>query len=174
MAKIVLLLGGVRSGKSSLAQEMASACGDDVIYFVTAKPFDEEMLVRIEAHRAVRPESWQTVEVDDMELADKIDGYLQNPFNSCFVLDCLTIYMANLMEKLDDEKISKYLEKLIDSFSKLKGQLIIVSNEVGMGVVPPYPDGRRFRDLLGKANQMLAKAADEVFLLVAGIKTQLK
>lgn len=174
MAKITLLLGGVRSGKSSLAQEMATFYGDDVIYFVTARPSDEEMFARIEAHKFARPKNWRTFEINNIELIDIVDDYLLHPFNGCYVLDCLTVYMANLMEKLDDEKIYEYLERLVDSFSKLRGHLVVVSNEVGMGVVPPYPDGRRFRDILGKANQMFAKAADEVFLLVAGIKTQLK
>lgn len=171
MAKITILLGGVRSGKSDYAQKIASSYGDDVIYFVSGKPVDEEMSKRIEEHKYNRPKEWRTIEVDGGNLGKELSN---NSFNGCYVLDCLTIHIANLMEKLSDKQIFEHIKKIINDAISVSGHLVVVSNEVGMGVVPPYPDGRRFRDLLGKSNQLFAESADEVYLMVAGLKTKLK
>lgn len=170
MAKITLLLGGVRSGKSDHAQEIACTYGDNVIYYVTGKPVDAEMSARIKAHQATRPSSWKTIELEETELVKRI---VNDSFDGCYVLDCLTIYVANLMQ-LDDARIYRHLDDLAAAVKGADGHMVIVSNEVGMGVVPASYDGRRYRDLLGKANQVFAKAADEAFLMVAGLRTQLK
>lgn len=171
MAKITLLLGGVRSGKSDLAQQIASSYGNNVIYFVTARPVDDEMKQRIEKHRSSRPENWQTYEIEGPSIDREL---LNRSFDGCYVLDCLTVYFANIMNGRSDDQIFKHVDNFIDKARNAEGHLVIVSNEVGMGVVPPYPDGRRYRDLLGKSNQMIAAAADDVYLLVAGIKTKIK
>lgn len=170
MARITLLLGGVKSGKSDHAQEIASSYGDDVIYYVTGKPVDAEMLARIKAHQVARPSNWKTVELNGTELLKRLNG---DSFEGCYVLDCMTIYVANLM-LLDNSRIYEHLEQLAAALKKVEGHVVVVSNEVGMGVVPVSDDGRRYRDLLGNANQIFAKAADEVYLMVAGLKTRLK
>ena len=134
-------------------------------------PVDEEMAKRIEEHKSNRPASWQTIEIEEPDLDKELS---RNSFNGCYVFDCLTVYIANMMEKLSDEQIFDHVKNIINNTKSVSGHLVVVSNEVGMGIVPPYPDGRRFRDLLGKSNQLLAESADEVYLMVAGLKTKLK
>lgn len=181
MGKLILLLGGARSGKSSAAQKLASALEGPVVYIATAQALDEEMQGRIAVHRQERPADWET-----LELPSGIVPYLQGRelHAQVFLLDCLTMLMTNLImaaspdvdapdEQAAAAAVNRELQELIGWIQNQPGTWIIVSNEVGLGLVPPYPLGRIYRDLLGWANQRLAAAADEVLFLIAGIPVPL-
>ncbi len=176
MAKITLLLGGARSGKSRYAQELASKQDGLVVYIATAQPLDEEMRQRVEKHRRERPLHWKTLELSQGVAQGYRDSSLQP---AVVVLDCLTLLVSNVIlaesstEEIETEHaiaaVNQEIDALLDAISRDLAHWIIVSNEVGMGLVPPYPLGRVYRDALGIANQRLAAMADEVFLMVAGI-----
>lgn len=169
---IVLVLGGVRSGKSWYAQELASH-GDRVAFLATAEPLDDDMRIRIARHRDERPPDWTTVEVPIeleealLECGDKYDTIL---------VDCLTVWTANLMEHeaQDNARILAHADRLAQVLRRVSANVILVSNEVGSGVVPESEMGRHYRDLLGFVNQRVAAAADEVVLLVAGCPLVIK
>ena len=170
---VTLVLGGVRSGKSRYAQQLAQRV-DRVTFIATAeRRDDEEMLRKIELHRAERPSHWATIE-EPLDLA----GAIQSAAADCdlLLIDCLTLFAANILEA--DGEDPERLESRIDTFcASLKSVLcaiVLVSNEVGSGVVPAYPLGRRFRDLVGEINQRVAAVADNVFLMVAGLPLALK
>lgn len=179
MGRLILVLGGARSGKSAFAQRMAQEQGGDhVLYVATAEAGDQEMERRIAQHRRSRPESWRTLEAP----RDVAAAILRQASDCPVVLvDCLTFLVSNLMVAAQDPFATEIeavvraeVEALAACTAKLSGDLVIVSNEVGMGLVPPYPLGRAFRDVAGRANQDLAQKADEVYLLVAGIPMTLK
>lgn len=176
MAKLSLLLGGARSGKSRFAQELASTYNGLVVYIATAQPLDQEMAQRVAKHRAERPANWKTLEIP----RQVAQGYQESGLKPAVVLlDCLTLLVSNVIlagsstEDIDSDQalaaVHSEIEALIETIHTDTAHWIIVSNEVGMGLVPPYPLGRVYRDALGIANQRLAAVADEVFLLVAGI-----
>jgi adenosylcobinamide kinase / adenosylcobinamide-phosphate guanylyltransferase len=177
MAKLTLILGGARSGKSSYAQRLAQQHPGPVIYIATAQPLDLEMENRIENHRLDRPEDWITLEAP----RGVVGALRQQPAISGIVLlDCMTLLITNLLmtaapdEDHPDEKaafqaVETELDQLLPALRASQADWIVVSNEVGLGLVPPYPLGRIYRDLLGRANQRLAAIADEVFWMVAGI-----
>ena len=168
---IHLILGGARSGKSSYAQtsaEQAVAVGRSLVMIATAEPFDAEMSARIAAHRSSRGPAWRTIEAP-LAVARAIASV---PAQSSAVLDCLTIWLSNLMLKeavIDDEL--RELERAAKAFV---GDLWLVSNEVGNGLVPETPLGRAFRDASGRMNQRIAAMADDVTLVVAGLPLTLK
>lgn len=177
MGKLTLILGGARSGKSNYAKQLAEARGKQVIYIATAEALDPEMQTRIETHKKERPAQWKTLEIPrgvGRAIRDQ-------PIPAGMVLlDCLTMLISNILlaasnsdDKPDEDKASRSveaeMEALLSAIQDSPADWIVVSNEVGMGLVPPYPLGRLYRDVLGKANQKLASAADEVYLLVAGI-----
>ncbi len=177
MHKLTLIIGGARSGKSSYAEKVAAETGGRVLYVATAQPSDDEMQARIDMHRAKRPSGWQT-----RELAEDVGRQLaSSPLEADVVLlDCLTVLVSNLVLKasanLDEPDataatalVQSEIEELIRALRGSEAHWLIVSNEVGQGLVPPYPVGRVYRDLLGWANQQLAQQADEVIWLVAGI-----
>lgn len=177
MSHLTLLLGGARSGKSSYAQELASACGGHVVYIATAEALDTEMEARIGFHRSDRPEDWET-----LEIPHGIGQALRSrPIRAgVVVLDCLTMLVSNLLVSLSPDEnapdenavtqaVDSEIKELLAAIHAGQATWIVVSNEVGMGLVPPYPLGRLYRDLLGKANRQVAGAAGEVYLLVAGI-----
>ena len=172
-----LILGGARSGKSRFAQELAAKLGQRVLFVATGEPLDEEMSSRIEAHRKSRPSSWKTLEAPT-NVAEAVISEIGDA--EVVIVDCLTLLVSNLMgtEDIDAEtlgrKVTAELEDLVAFMRTTKAHFIIVSNEVGLGLVPPYPAGRVYRDALGTANQMLARHADEVYLMVAGIAIALK
>ncbi|WP_066635436.1 bifunctional adenosylcobinamide kinase/adenosylcobinamide-phosphate guanylyltransferase [Desulfolucanica intricata] len=179
--KLILVLGGSRSGKSSVAEKFAAGLGQKVVYIATAAVLDNEMARRVEKHRAVRPGNWETIEE-----THEINNILRNlgQETEVFLLDCLTLWISNLL--LDDMLMSgkptaekeKYIVNRIEEFcqtaSAMPAHMIVVSNEVGQGIVPEYPISRLYRDIVGLANQMVAKYADEVYLTVAGIPVELK
>ena len=168
---VTLVLGGVRSGKSRYAHQLA-ALSSRVVYVATAKISDEEMRAKIEQHRADRPREWTTVE-EPLELAKVLYEHQLNC--DVIVVDCLTIYAANLIETAgDNNSVDRHIASLCEALKQSQCAVVLVSNEVGSGVVPPYPLGRRYRDLLGELNQKIANIADDAVLMVAGIPLALK
>ena len=175
--KCILVLGGARSGKSRFAQEMASRLGERVLFVATGEPLDEEMSLRIAEHKKARPSSWRTIEVPTgvgRRIREEI-GDAQ-----VVILDCLTLLVSNVIgqhsgeweqvdAKLVEERLGTEMKELIGCMDITDASFILVSNEVGMGLVPENTLGRLYRDLLGKTNQTLAKHATEVYLMVAGI-----
>jgi adenosyl cobinamide kinase/adenosyl cobinamide phosphate guanylyltransferase len=162
---LVLLLGGARSGKSSLAVELARRRGGSVVVVATAEARDDEMAARIRAHRAERPAEWGTVEepVDVAAALARVDD------EATLVLDCLSLWVANLLERGDGESdVEERARKTAACARGRSGLSIAVSNEVGLGVVPPSALGRRYRDVLGRVNAEWAAAADDALLVVAG------
>ncbi len=171
------ILGGARSGKSRYAQELAAKLGRRVLYVATAEALDEEMNSRIEAHKKSRPSTWKTLEVQT-DIAGAISSEIGDA--EVIVLDCVTLLISNLMGKDNadietwERRVTAELETLISFMEATPSHFIIVSNEVSLGLVPPNPLGRAYRDVLGVANQMLARHAEEVYFMVAGIPIPLK
>ena len=176
-SEVILILGGARSGKSLFAQQLATQLGERVLFVATGAPMDEEMRRRIELHRKARPKTWRTLETTT-GVAKAISEQIKDA--DVVILDCLALFVSNFMGNApDSEDIDALESDLVDELCTLlerkeRKSLIIVSNEVGMGLVPPYPVGRAYRDLLGRANQFIAQCADRVYLMVAGIPLQLK
>lgn len=185
--KKVLVLGGARSGKSSFAEEMAYSLGElNVTYIATARADDEEMEERIKMHQEARPSEWETVE-EPRAVADRIVDLAAK--TEVVLLDCLTVLISNLLLRGEDLGTEDYqfengeqkaeetldeIEKLASEIKKAEANVIIVSNEVGQGLVPPYSLSRVYRDTVGKANQILAAAADEVYISYAGLPIEIK
>lgn len=179
-----MILGGARSGKSAYAQQIAEASAGKTLFIATAQAYDEEMKTRIEDHRKNRPTHWFTLEapqaVGRAFLAWQ-DEHPQIEPEFC-ILDCMTLLVSNLLlslaepiqESAVNHLINNEIDELLRSIAQSNGEWVIVSNEVGMGLVPPYPLGRFYRDALGRANQRLAAAADKVFFLVAGLPMRIK
>ena len=168
---VTLVLGGARSGKSRYAQQLAEQ-SRHVVFVATAKASDEEMRAKIDRHREDRPE-WLTVE-EPLELPRVLAEHeLQS---EVIVVDCLTIFAANLLEAEgeDSAAIEDRVEVLCEALRAAQCDVVLVSNEVGSGVVPEYAVGCRYRDLLGEINQKVARVADDVVLMVAGLPLALK
>jgi len=166
---VTLVLGGVRSGKSHYAQQLGESRAR-VVFVATAKAGDDnEMQRKVERHQSSRPRNWQTVE-EPLRLAETIARH----GSSCdlMIIDCLTFFAANLLDAQGDEQSP--IEALCMALKSPPCSIVLVSNEVGSGVVPAYPSGRRFRDLLGEMNQSVARVASNVLLLVAGLPLVLK
>lgn len=183
MGKIIFVIGGARSGKSAFAESLARQYGDDVAYIATSIATDAEMEERIRLHRQHRPASWTTYE------AYKGIGAIINGINAkAVLLDCITIMITNLMMEQDidwdhctveqadraEALVRAEVEAMLASAKNSCADLIAVSNEVGMGLVPEYPLGRVFRDIAGRINQIIAKQADEVYFVVSGIPIRIK
>jgi len=163
--EILLITGGARSGKSRYAEARAASLGSRRLYIATAEAGDEEMAQRIAAHRKRRGEAWTTVE-EPVRLTETL--LEARHCADCALVDCLTLWLSNLLfhhEKNIEEKI----EALAQALPRLDFSVVLVTNEVGAGIVPDNPLARRFRDLAGWTNQRLAAVADEVVLMVAGI-----
>lgn len=171
--RLVLVTGGARSGKSRFAEELAGKLAQEVIYIATAQITDEEMARRVAKHKARRPASWRTVE-EPWDLKRALQEWGQA--GRTILVDCLGTYVTNLLvEKgIKEEEASLALQDLARLAWASPADVIIVSNEVGWGVVPSYPLGRIFRDLLGSANQEIASLADEVYLVVCGLPLEIK
>ncbi len=171
-SSVTLVLGGVRSGKSRYAQQLAEQ-SSRVVFVATATRCDDEMSRKIERHCEDRPKDWTTVE-EPLELAAVIAGHEANC--DVIVIDCLTVFAANLMgtEKDDASVIDRRIAELCDALRSAMCPVVLVSNEVGSGVHPSHPSGRRYRDLLGEINQRVARVADDVVLMVAGLPLALK
>lgn len=173
MKVLTLILGGARSGKSDFAQRLARQRGnDDVLFIATAEALDDEMRARIATHRAARPRTWQT-----LESPREIARALETARAPVIVVDCVTLWTSNVL--LADEtrasiEMQREVDELLAWYRAHDAALILVSNEVGMGLVPDNALGRAYRDLLGTVNKKIAAVADEVFLLVAGLPLEIK
>lgn len=175
----LLILGGARAGKSTfalrLAREEEQLTSGDVGFIATAEAHDEDMQQRIARHRAERPTHWSTFEAPQ---------YINHALRQCagkriVIIDCLTLLVSNWLRATEsaavcEQQVTAILEDCLTRAQEQNQTLILVSNEVGLGVVPATPLGRDFRDVLGKINQCLAQAADRVYWLVAGLPVCLK
>lgn len=170
--KVTLVLGGARSGKSAFALASAGEKTGEKYFFATAEGRDAEMQERIARHQAARPPDWKTVEAP-LDLVGALQK--ENRPGVVVVIDCLTLWLANLLDKRKKEPfIRAKFDQLSEALSNFSGRSWIVSNEVGQGVVPDTPLGREFRDLSGIMNQQIAKIANEVYWVSAGIPQRLK
>jgi adenosylcobinamide kinase/adenosylcobinamide-phosphate guanylyltransferase len=167
---VTLVLGGARSGKSGFAQKAAEteAGGGPTVMIATGQAFDDEMAERIARHQADRGESWTTVEAP-LELAAAIAAL---PADAIAVVDCLTLWLSNQM--LADRDVEAACAQLVTAVAACPARLWLVSNEVGLGIVPETPLGRRFRDEAGRLNQRLAATVDEVYFVAAGLPLRMK
>ncbi|WP_183611809.1 bifunctional adenosylcobinamide kinase/adenosylcobinamide-phosphate guanylyltransferase [Novosphingobium hassiacum] len=169
MGKAVLILGGARSGKSAMAEQLGDALPGPHIYVATAQAFDDEMTKRIARHRAERAHHWQTIECP-LALPETIGAH--DAQGSVMLVDCLTLWLSNLMH--EDHDVAAARCRLAGLLADIRGTLLLVSNEVGQGIVPDNPLARQFRDEAGWLNQALARTANEVWFVTAGIAQQLK
>jgi adenosylcobinamide kinase/adenosylcobinamide-phosphate guanylyltransferase len=173
---IIVLLGGARSGKSIFAQELATKLGEKVLFIATGEPLDDEMQARIKEHKKYRPKSWQTIEAPrhiGMILKEQISDA------QVVIIDDLTLLVSNLIGDNADYPeaeriIMAEIKKLINIMDIFSVSFIIVSNEVGLGLVPDNKLGRIYRDLLGKVNQLIVQHANQVYLMTAGIPIKIK
>ena len=185
MGTLTLVLGGARSGKSEFAEGLVAAIGPSVLYVATAQAGDEEMADRIDRHQARRPATWRTLE------APRDVGRRLQQLGWCpdaILIDCLSLLVSNLSLALPDsldtlapEAVERFektvtaeLDQIIQACRTTSAAMVVVSNEVGMGLVPPYPTGRAYRDVLGRANKRLAAEADRAYLIVAGLPLTMK
>ncbi|GAI86161.1 unnamed protein product [marine sediment metagenome] len=181
--KCILLIGGARSGKSHFARELALKLGEPVLFVATATAGDEEMKQRIEEHRRARPATWDTLEVTTdigSQISQKIGGA------KVVIVDCITLWVNNIFNQYADQanepidastieqKLTTEIDELVDCINRTEASFIIVTNEVGLGLVPANRVGRLYRDLLGRVNQLLTERADEVYLMLAGLPVQVK
>ena len=190
--KFILILGGARSGKSTFAQTLAGMHGKKVLFIASGEPLDEEMALRIEEHKRTRPKDWRTLEIAT-KVGQKLQGQIKDA--DVVLLDCLTLLVSNIIlspslyhsngaqrpknpEEIKPAKVEKQVmdevEDLTDCIGKHECNFIVVSNEVGLGLVPDNKLGRVYRDLLGKANQLLARHASEVYFMFSGIPVKIK
>jgi adenosylcobinamide kinase/adenosylcobinamide-phosphate guanylyltransferase len=178
MARIILITGGSRSGKSIYAQQIAESMAEDRTYIATCPVVDEEMEERILKHReARRTRNWQTIE-ETTDLAAALTGAKGSPV---ILIDCLTLWVNNLMyqaelQKKDirEEDIVDRCRDILDACDTIYGTVIFVTNEIGMGIVPDNALSRRYRDLAGRCNQVMAHRADAVVFMVSGLPLKMK
>lgn len=181
--KTILITGGVRSGKSHFAQEFAQKLGKTVLFVATAEAGDEEMRQRIKEHRRSRPATWRTLEATT-HIGNQISQNIGTA--QVVIIDCITLLISNVFGQclngsdeqinatLAEEMVTGEVKELLECIDHTNATFIIVTNEVGMGLVPTNKMGRLYRDLLGKANQLLAQCADEIYLMVAGLPLKIK
>ena len=170
--QLTLILGGARSGKSTHALRLAAARGAEVLFIATAEARDGEMATKIARHRAERPGHWRTLEAPRAPAA----ALVQAPAAPVVVLDCVTLWVSNLLlaDGVAWEAAEAELDALLAWYRQSDSELIVVSNEVGLGLVPGDPISRAYREWLGWFNQRLAVEADRVYLLIAGLAVDLK
>jgi adenosylcobinamide kinase/adenosylcobinamide-phosphate guanylyltransferase len=185
--RLILILGGARSGKSAFAEQLAASSGQSVAFIATATAGDDEMRARIARHRASRPAHWHTVE-EPFDLAGTVQHAAA--LADVLLLDCITLWLSNCLSRqgetndrdmgvsdpLFDVAAMQEIQNLLAALASLDPckTLIVITNEVGLGIVPAYPLGRLYRDTLGLVNQRLAEAAQRVYLLIAGIAVDIK
>jgi adenosylcobinamide kinase / adenosylcobinamide-phosphate guanylyltransferase len=166
-ARLTLVIGGARSGKSRYAESLVTALPPPWIYAATGQGRDAEMAARIGAHRARRGAGWSTVEVP-LDLAAALTSHGTTPV----LVECLTLWLSNLM--MADAQLEQEFDCLVQALAKVAAPVVMVANEVGSGIVPDNALARRFRDLQGSLNQRIAALADQVVLVVAGLPLFLK
>jgi adenosylcobinamide kinase / adenosylcobinamide-phosphate guanylyltransferase len=178
MAKIILITGGSRSGKSTYAQRVAESFSGTRTYIATCPIIDKEMEDRVRKHKEARQSaSWQTIE----EVTDLAGALQRSRGSEVILVDCLTLWINNLMYEaeqkkkyLDEETIAARCEEVLGVCRDLPGTVIFVTNEVGMGIVPENPGSRLFRDLAGRCNQSMADSADTAIFMVSGLPLYIK
>ena len=166
-----LILGGARSGKSRLAEKLASDSALEVIYIATSQPLDGEMNARVAHHRERRPAEWGLIE-EPLELARVLRENASA--ERCLLVDCLTLWLTNLLMLDDPARLNREREALLECLASLPGEILLVSNETGMGVVPLGELTRRYVDEAGWLHQALAERCQRVVLTVAGLPLTLK
>lgn len=166
-----LILGGARSGKSALAEQLAGNRAREVVYIATAQAGDVEMAARIDHHRARRPQQWLCVE-EPIHLAGVLREYAHK--DRCVLVDCLTLWLSNLLGSADEPGWARERALLLEALPALPGELLMVSNEVGLGIVPLGELTRRFVDEAGRLHQALAAACERVVFVAAGLPIALK
>ncbi|GHA80642.1 bifunctional adenosylcobinamide kinase/adenosylcobinamide-phosphate guanylyltransferase [Cognatilysobacter bugurensis] len=166
-----LILGGARSGKSALAERWATASGLDVVYIATAERRDGEMDARIDTHRARRPAHWGCIETP-LALADALRTH--DRAHRCVLVDCLTLWLSNLLALDDAQRYAYERDALLDAVATARGELLLVSNEVGLGIVPMGELTRRFVDEAGRLHQALGDRCERVVFTAAGLPLFLK
>lgn len=183
MSKMTLITGGARSGKSHFAQELALKACEPVLFVATATAGDDEMRQRIEKHRKARPATWSTFEATT-RIGSQISKNIDK--SPTVIIDCITLLINNIFcqysdpdgEQIDapliEKEVMAEIDELVRCLDQIDANFIIVTNEVGLGLVPANKMGRLYRDLLGKANQILAQHADEIYLMVTGIPLKIK
>lgn len=172
MGKLIFVTGGCKSGKSKFAVSIAKKTKGKILFIATCIPKDKEMKERVKLHKLERPKNWDTIE-EEKNVSDLIkkvkDKY------SCIIIDCLTILISNfLLEGKNKKYIEKEVEKIARISRESNAEVIIISNEVGSGIVPENKIAREFRDIAGIANQKLAEFANGVYLVVSGIPIKIK
>lgn len=172
MSNIIFITGGARSGKSNFAVKLANESKGKVAFIATASAGDDEMKERITRHKESRPKEWITVE-EPLDLAKAIERVYDHDL---LIIDCITLYLTNLFCNgiIDEDKILDNIKKMLESAESFHGTIIIISNELGMGIVPENRMARDFRDVAGRANQMIAEVANKVFVCFSGIPVQIK
>ena len=170
--KLILILGGARAGKSTFALRLAKEYAGEgsVAFIATAQALDDEMAYRIARHREERPSHWSTIE----EPYQLDEALIKLSNSGVAIVDCLTLFISNWLLRDDEPMLQEVTNRFLATVRSRAQTVICVSNEVGLGLVPETPLGRTFRDLLGRVNQQFAEAADEVYLLVAGLPLRLK
>jgi adenosylcobinamide kinase / adenosylcobinamide-phosphate guanylyltransferase len=162
---LVLLIGGASAGKSTLAVELASRSQAAVTFIATAEAHDQEMQARIDRHRAARPARWKTIE-EPLEVRSALEGIAESDF---VILDCLTLWVANLIGRGDpDDEVLAEAAAVADLAARRETEVVVITNEVGLGIVPATPLGRAYRDLLGAVNGVFADRAERAVFVVAG------
>ncbi|MEA4847550.1 MAG: bifunctional adenosylcobinamide kinase/adenosylcobinamide-phosphate guanylyltransferase [Clostridiaceae bacterium] len=186
MGKAILITGGARSGKSSYAEKLAKELGGSILYIATSIPFDEEMKLRIKKHKEARPEEWDIYE--GFRGLGKVISEKGGQYKG-ILLDCITVMITNLLLEYPgidfdnagyedyeeaEKQIKKECEELLEGVRRTAATVIIVTNELGSGIVPANLMGRAFRDIAGRMNQYIAEQCDEVFITVCGLPMKLK
>ncbi len=170
--EIILITGGCRSGKSRFALDYANLHFSKKIYLATCEVMDEEMARRVEDHKRIRGPEWRTLE-EPVEIINVIRQYGDGV--EVILLDCITLWLSNLLLKWDDDqRVMDEVKRLVEAIQRGRFSMIVVSNEVGMGIVPADPLSRRFRDLSGMANQKMGEISDKVIFMVSGFPIYLK
>jgi adenosylcobinamide kinase/adenosylcobinamide-phosphate guanylyltransferase len=164
-----LILGGARSGKSGFAERLITESGLEAVYVATGRSLDAEMEERIRIHRARRGPDWHTIE-EPLALIDVLVAQARE--GRALLVDCLTLWITNLM--IDNRDVDGEASRLADSLPGIAGAVVLVSNEVGLGIVPDNAMARRFRDHAGRLHQLVAAQARDVFLMAAGLPLKMK
>ena len=169
MAKKILITGGIKSGKSRYALELADKYEGEKTFLATARAFDNEMAEKIKRHKAERSDDYKTIE-EPVKVGKKISK-VNTPL---LLIDCITIWLSNLYFETDEEQRDFQISEFFENLHNYKGDLIVVTNEVGGGIIPENKMSRNYQSVLGKLNQRIAAVSDEVYVLISGVPMKIK